>query len=134
MLGEVIQHWRILNALFMPETKGKVKAKIDTTGTAPNHSAQDSQGKSDLHCCWSHTWNFTHKREPKTIWESQKTNHTRQLEFQDLVTRGQSGNIIKVVLKIILKGTKSWFKKRTRCYEKNQADLKEREKKIISAI
>lgn len=37
--------------------------------------------------------------------ESQKINHTGQLEFHELVTREQSGNTVKIVLKIILRGT-----------------------------
>lgn len=71
----------------MPEMKGKVKAKNDTTGTVPQTTVHRTHRRKVTSIAADGTLEIIHTRgNPKIMWESQKTNHTGQLEFHELVT------------------------------------------------
>lgn len=86
----------------MPEMKGKLEAKNDTTGTISQLTVHRTHMRKVISANAKFTIEIIqHVKKQKIIWESQKTKHTGKLEFFELMTREQSGKTKKLVFKII---------------------------------
>lgn len=81
MLGKVIQKWSILKSLHVPEMKGQLEAKNDTTGTISQFTVHRTHMRKVISANAEFAIEIIqHVRKKKIVWESQKTKHTGKLD------------------------------------------------------